>query len=448
MVDMGDSARGSAGSKRGGGAANRKETGAGGKGGGAGGKGGDSGSEGTQAGSRGAGSDQERPAPLIEPPRLRTGEKERSATRLELFFDLAYVLVVAELALTFSKDLTLHGAALFAGLFAVTWWSWVTMTLYANRFDTNDVIYRLAKLGGAAAAAGMAASAPEAVGTKATLFALAYLATRILLLALYGRAYRHVPDARTTIVIYLIGTGVSAALWAASLAVPGNARYVMWAVGVIVEALAPVVATRRGGGVPLHVEHLPERFGLFVILVLGESIASVVMGVHDTEWKPMSIAVALLAFLTVAALWWNYFDLGGAAGKRKLVDDGEDQESGVADAYVYGHLPLMLGLATVAVGIEQFILHPYTELATGARWSLIGGAALFFMGTAAVIVGTAGRLRAAWPWPIAAIPVVLGVGVLELHPLPTMGAIGAVLVAAVLTGMYEQRQGRLETTET
>jgi low temperature requirement protein LtrA len=392
-------------------------------------------------------SEEQRAAPLIMPPRLRTDE-ERTATRLELFFDLAYVLVVAELAATLIDDLTWHGAGVFFGLFTVTWWSWASMTLYANRFDTNDVIYRVAKLGGAVAVAGMAASAPDAVGGKAVIFAASYLATRVLLVALYGRAYRHVPEARPTSVIYLYATGASAALWAVSLAVPGPARYVLWAVGVFVEVLAPVVATRRGGNVPLHVEHLPERFGLFVILVLGESIASVVTGVHETDWAGPSVVVAAVGFVVVAALWWNYFDLGGAAGKRRLVADGEDQESGVADAYVFGHLPLASGLAVVAVGIEQLIVHPTGEVPAGARWALHAGVALFLTGTAAVIVGTSRSWRAAWPWPIAVIPAVLLVGVADLPPLATIGAVGVVLVATVLAGIHEQRRGRLETTET
>jgi low temperature requirement protein LtrA len=209
------------------------------------------------------------PAPLIRPPQLRAKDSERSASRLELFFDLAYVLVVAELAASFAKDLGWHGAAVFAGLFTVTWWSWITITLYANRFDTNDVIYRLAKLAGTGAVIAMAASAQSAIGSKATNFALSYLVTRLLLLALYARAYRHVRDARPTILIYLIGTGAGATLWAASLAASGYGRYALWAAGILVEAAAPIVATRHGGGVPLHLDHLPDRFGLFVILVLG-----------------------------------------------------------------------------------------------------------------------------------------------------------------------------------
>lgn len=390
----------------------------------------------------------ERAAPLVLPPKLRT-EEERTASRLELFFDLAYVLVIAELAQVFTKDLTIHGAAVFVALFTITWWSWVTTTLYANRFDTNDVIYRIAKLGGTVAVMGMAASAQEAVGTKAVIFAASYLATRVLLLALYARAYRHVSEARATIVIYLVGTGVSAIAWTASLVVPANVRYILWAVGVIVEAVAPLIAIRFGGGVPLHLEHLPERFGLFVILVLGESVASVVTAVHDTRWRASSVAMAGLAFLAVSAMWWNYFDLGGAAGKRRLEKDGDDQESGVADAYIFGHLPLTLGLAVVAVGIEQYIDHPTGGLSAFGRWAVPAGVALFLVGTAAVVGGTSGRWRAAWPWPIAAIPLAVIVGVpTGVPPGLTMSAVVAVLLATVLAGMREQRRGKLETTET
>jgi low temperature requirement protein LtrA len=390
----------------------------------------------------------EHPAPLIRPPRLRVAE-ERSASRLELFFDLAYVLVVAQLAVTFTEHLDLRGGAIFAGLFVVAWWSWVTTTLYANRFDTNDIMYRLAKLGGAAAVMGMAASATDAVGAKAATFAVSYAGTRALLFALYARAYRHVAEARPMIRVYLIATGAGGALWLVSVVVPGPARYVLWAAGILVEAAAPVAVTRFGTAVPLHLDHLPERFGLFVLLVLGESIASVVHGVHDTHWTAHSISVAAIAFVLVAAVWWTYFDLGGAAGKRRLVTDGKDTESGVADAYVYGHLPVALGLAVMAVGIEQLILHPDGHLPAGARWTLLIGTALFLAGTAAVIAGTSGNWRAAWPWPILAVPVVVVPGLVPaLPPTAVIGAAALVLVATVLVGIAEQRRGELETTET
>jgi low temperature requirement protein LtrA len=101
-------------------------------------------------------------AGLLRRPGLRTDESDRSASWLELFFDLAFVLVVAELAGALGEDLSAHGALTFAGLFAVTWWAWASSTLYANRFDTDDLPFRALKLLGMLAIIGIAASAAEA----------------------------------------------------------------------------------------------------------------------------------------------------------------------------------------------------------------------------------------------------------------------------------------------
>jgi len=105
---------------------------------------------------------------LIHPPRLQHSDTEtgqqRNASRLELFFDLAFVLVVAELAVELRGTLTLHGVLVFAGLFASVWWAWAGFTIYANRFDTDDVVYRLAKLTAMLAVVGLAASTTEATG--------------------------------------------------------------------------------------------------------------------------------------------------------------------------------------------------------------------------------------------------------------------------------------------
>lgn len=388
------------------------------------------------------------PAPLVQPPRLRTAE-HRTASRLELFFDLAYLLVIAELVTTVGHDLTWHGTAVFAGLFTVTWWSWVTTTLYANRFDTNDVPYRLAKLGQTFAVTVMAASASKAVGTDAPYFVAGYVATRVVLVVLYLRAYRHVEEARTTLRIYGAGASAGAALWLVSLAVPEPLRYWLWAAGVLVEMTAPFLATRSGGDVPLHEEHLPDRFGLFTILVLGESITSVAVGLHDTEWRTASFLVAAAGFVIAATIWWNYFDIGGAAGKQHLVEDDESQSDERHDRYVFGHLPLLLGMGAVGVGIQQFVEHPTTELSAGGRWALCAGASLFLLGIALVMAGTSRRWGAAWPWPAVAVPVPALAGLTGgLSPWITVSIVAAVLLATVLGGIRQQQSGRLETMET
>src|SRR4029453_10384744 len=106
------------------------------------------------------------------------------------------------------------------------------------------------------------------------------------LIAGYVRAWRHVPDARATARLYLIGHSLGAVVWLVWLAGAEPARYWLWGVGVLVDLVWPTAAARLKDAVPLHLEHLPERFGLFVILVLGESVAAVVTGLHDGGWKP------------------------------------------------------------------------------------------------------------------------------------------------------------------
>ncbi|KQU06945.1 hypothetical protein ASG56_05075 [Rhodococcus sp. Leaf7] len=393
-----------------------------------------------------AGADQS--TPLLEPPKLRL-EDDRVATRLELFFDLAYVLVVHQLALALKDDLRWQGVAEFAGLFAVTWWSWVTPTLYANRFDTNDVLYRLLELAATFAVAVMAASAATAVGSDGTVaFGVGYIATRVILALLYLRARRHIPDVRVTVDLYLAATVVSAVIWALSLLTPSPVTYILWAVGIAIEAAAPFAATRWGPDVPLHLEHLPERFGLFVILVLGESISAVVLGMHDTHWAFSSVAVAALGFTIASAVWWMYFDIGGAEAKTEIQDDDRAVGSGRADGYVCGHLPLTLGVALLGVGIQQYVLHPVGELTDTGRWVLCGGVALFVTGVCAILGWSSGHWRTVFPWPALAIPVVIVVGFVDTR-LPFASAIVLAVgaIAAVVTGVVRRRRSPVDTTE-
>jgi low temperature requirement protein LtrA len=388
-----------------------------------------------------------RPEPLVRPPRLHLG-REGTASRLELFFDLAYVLVVLELAKVFYEDLTWHGAAVLAGLFVTIWFSWVGFTLYANRFDTDDVVFRIAKLIATGSIAGCAASASDAAGKLAVPFAACYLGSQLVLLALYLRAWRHVQEARPTVRVYLLTVGLSAALWAVSLVAPSPARYVLWAIAVLVSAAGPVLATLRSDKSPLHVEHLPERFALLVILVLGEAVGSAARGVHDASWAPISIGVGVLGFAVVAGIWWIYFDITAPSSARELQDveeeedgksnsDAEDTDSHVSDArhdlFVYGHLPLTFGIVLAGVGLEELVVHPDKAAPSVAGWVLAAGLALFLAGVALVISGTTQKVRSIWPWPVAAIPIVL-LGALVPFPasllLTATYAVGILLLAA------------------
>ena len=383
---------------------------------------------------------------LVQPPRLQHSDTEtgqqRNASRLELFFDLAFVLVVAELAVELRDNLTLHGVLVFAGLFASIWWAWAGFTIYANRFDTDDVVYRLAKLTAMLAVVGLAASTTEATGSLATQFALCQATLHLILVALYIRAARHVVQARSLIAVYLVAEGFAATLWLAGAVLPAPVRYAFWAVAVAAEAAGPILATMRSAGLPLHLEHLPERFGLLVILVLGQSIAAIAIGVHETDWEAVTVTIAVLGFVVAASLWWIYFDLTGAAATSTLTKRAGHRSTPLHDIYAYGHWPLTLGLAATGVGLEGTILEgDQPVLASGIRWVLCGGVALYLLAVTAIRVGVAGSLTKGLPWPAVAVPLTLAVGLASrVRPVVVVAAVTVVLVSEVVVGLAKQRQ--------
>ena len=380
---------------------------------------------------------------LVRPPDLQTGE-DRSASRLELFFDLAFVLVVAELAIELRDDVTPQGALRFAGLFTTVWWAWVSSTLYANRFDHDDVLYRLYKLASMAAVIGLAASATEATGERFGIFVACQLVLRLLLFLQYARAYRHVRAARPVVRMYLVGAAAGALLWGVSLLVPRPLAFAVWGAAVLAEALVPLVVTRAPADVPLHVEHLPERFALFVILVLGESVAGVAHGLSDADWGASAIPVAVLSFVLAAALWWSYFDLAGARAKRLLNEVGGQRSDHSHDVYIFGQLPLTLALATVGAGIELAVVESGEgEVPTGTRLLLAGGVAVFLISMTITDTGMSRRTRSGWWWPLAAAAVALLDIALELPAVVVVGALAALLIAVLVVGTAQRTSGDL-----
>ena len=383
----------------------------------------------------------------VRPPQLRTDDN-RSASRLELFFDLAFVLVVAELAKALREDVTVHGFVVFAGLFATVWWSWVSSTLYANRFDHDDVVYRVYKLASMAAVVGLAASASEATEKQFLAFVVCQLVLRALLLLQYRRAHVHVPEARPITRLYLFGAAAGAGLWAVSLAVPRPAAFAFWAAAVLAEALVPLLATRSRTDLPLHAEHLPERFALFVILVLGEPVAGVAHGLYDAKWTGAALPVAVLAFVLAAALWWSYFDLAGARAKKLLDEDGESTSRHAYDVYVFGHLPLTLALATVGAGLELAVVEAAAgEVPTGTRLLVAGGVAVYLVSSSLTTSAMTGDSRRGWWWPLVAAAVAALDVLLELPAVVVIGALAAVVVVVVVAGSVQRRAGELETEE-
>jgi low temperature requirement protein LtrA len=319
--------------------------------------------------------------------------EERASTWLELFFDLCFVVAVAALARGLHHDPTLDGMLRFLGLFVPVWWSWMIFTWYATSFDNDDVPYRVTLFVAMLSILGLAASVGRiGVDPSAVVgFVLAYSLMRLLVAGLFVRAGRNVPaDLRPFVAFYAAGNIIGATIWLSSLLVPAPFRYVLWAVGLAVELLGPILAvmTLDNPRITFHPRHIAERYGLFTLIVLGESVLAVASGTAGTDWALAAVLTAVAGFVAAACIWWLYFDHVGSSGI----------ELGPRPAFYwgYGHYAVYAGIAAFGVGVLLAIeaAAPQYALAAGApasegyglgeRTVLAGGVILFLLGIAFV----------------------------------------------------------------
>ena len=186
-------------------------------------------------------------------------------------------------------------------------------------------------------------------------------------------------------------------------------------------------------GLPVQVSHLPERLGLFTIIVLGESVVVTGVGVADTEWAVRSVVVAVLGFAAVGCLWWLYFDRVDESAVERAYTGGM-RELLVGFAWAYGHLFIYAGLAATAVGIEFAIEDAtHASLAGGVRAVLCGGVALYLLALTIVQPLSPPPLPSsalATRFMVAALALALAVAGSAISPVVLVG-----LLALALSGL-------------
>jgi low temperature requirement protein LtrA len=277
----------------------------------------------------------------------------RKVSWLELFFDLVFVGAVAQVAAPLGAELTAAESARFALLFVVIWWAWLGQTVFSTRFGGLDPCERILTFAQICAAAAMAVNSQGALDSRDSAgFAAAYGVMRLLLSIQYARIRsRTAPE---LIRRYLIGCRLSATLWLASAFVPAPARFAVWGIAFLVDVITSIVAETHGTAVPPHSEHLPERFGLFTIILLGEAMSAIMRGMgHHETWPPAAALSVLAGLLVVFQVWWWYFHAIGVAAVRRVRSRRQMRR---ALAWSYAHLPLYLGLVLAGVGFEHMIV--------------------------------------------------------------------------------------------
>ncbi len=269
---------------------------------------------------------------------------------MELFYDLVFVVAVAQISHHLAEHVTWQGAGEFVLLFVAVWWVWITGTVYNERFESRGLEARLFAFLQIVGVAALAFFAHDGAGHNATGFALSYVGASLLILCFWFRGAVHNPPFRPVMRGYLLGFLPSHALWIASIWVDAPWKHLLWAVGLFGTFLTPLLTLNIQARLPRwSTSKMPERFGLFVIIVLGEGIVGSINGLAVHEHLDGHLAVvSLLAIAVPFCLWWIYFDF---VARRVPRPDR-------FNVYFWGtifHMPLVLGIAASGAGLLNVV---------------------------------------------------------------------------------------------
>ncbi|WP_238604824.1 low temperature requirement protein A [Amycolatopsis sp. Poz14] len=278
-------------------------------------------------------------------------EEGRAASTLELFFDLVFVVAVSIAAVQLHHALTeghvLDGILNYGIVFFGIWWAWMNFTWFATSFDTDDWLYRvftIVQMGGVLVLA--SGIAPAFEKHDYSVLIIAYVVMRLALVAQWLRASRSAGAARRATLVYATGITVVQALWLASLLLPDSMFTVALVVLIVAEVSVPVLAERTGS-TPWHPHHITERYGLFTLILLGESLLgsanAIIEALHDAGDLGTLIGVAALTLIATAALWWIYFWPPHHHAISSFLS---------SLAYGYGHFFIFAAAGAFSAGIE------------------------------------------------------------------------------------------------
>ena len=289
--------------------------------------------------------------PIMKPMRARViDEAHRVSTPLELFFDLVFVVAVALAAAGLHHGIIehhiSHAIVSYIMLFFAIWWAWMNFSWFASAYDIDDVPYRLlimVQLTGTLLLASGVQSAFEHDNWK--IMTVGYVIMRLSLIALWTRAWRADVERRKTIARYIIGLFVLQVAWVMLLWIPSQLKFSCFMTLVIGELLVPIWA-ESAGITPFHPHHIVERFGLFTIIVLGESIlaASTAMqaALTNDQLNMNVLKIGVGGVLIVFSMWWTYF----YQSEHNIMKSVK-----TAFLWSYGHFLIFASAAAVGAGL-------------------------------------------------------------------------------------------------
>jgi low temperature requirement protein LtrA len=370
-----------------------------------------------------------------------TGE-QHAVTTLELFFDLVFVFAFTQVTAFMADDLGVRGVLRGLVLFALLWFVWCSYTWLGNQARADEGVVRLAMIVAMGATFLVALAIPEAWGDEGggisapVVLAVALAVVRVVHLGVYAVAALGDAGLRSQLVRTALPVGTAVTLLVLGAVIGGPTQTVLWAVALAVDYTG-VYLSGTDWRLPAP-GHFAERYGLIVIIALGESIIAVGVGVADLPLTVPTIAAAGLGLLVSVALWWAYFDVVAPVAERELRRrEGVERVRLARDSYTYLHFPMVAGVIYLALGVKKVAEyvgdeshHTLTDpLPSTALWALYAGVGTYLVAHLGFRLRNVGSINR----PRAVVAVVLLVAPLAVQSLPALAALA--VLAAVLVAL-------------
>lgn len=369
--------------------------------------------------------------------RDRSGGEEQRTTTLELFFDLVFVFAITQLSHLLVDHLTWTGAAQTLFLLLLVWWGWNYTTWMTNFVDPDSPLVRVVLLVVMLASLLMSIAIPEGFGDRAALFAISYVVLQVVRNAFMAWAIPVGTAAWRTFSAILVWSVVTGTLLVVGAFLPAPARNVLWLVALVGDYAGPAARYWLPGRATqvstddwaVDTGHFSERFQLFIIIALGESIVVTGATASGMTFDAARATAVAVAFVGSAALWWLYFDrVAGLAGRR--LAEAPDAGRLARDGFTYLHIPIVAGIIVSAVGDEIVIKHPGEVLHAPDLTALVAGPIIYLAGHVLFRLRMTGSMSHTRPIAMLAILACAPLG-LVAPALVVAAAIAAILAALV-----------------
>jgi low temperature requirement protein LtrA len=306
-------------------------------------------------------------------------DAEQKVTPLELFFDLAFVFAITQVTAMMAEGTTTWGDIGRGMLIlAAIWWAWGGYAWLTNFLATDEGAIRAAIFVSMTAMLVLSIALPHAFGDDAVLFGACYVIVRVVHLVVYWNSAAVDEGVRSSINSVIAFWLLMPAMILVGGIVGGDLQYVIWIVALVLDYGATLVLGVQGWKV--HAGHFAERFGLIMIIALGESLVAIGVGAAEDDLTAGVIVAVVLGVAIACAMWWAYFDVVAVVAERKLHEaEGVARTKMARDSYAYLHLPMIAGVVLFALGVKKTVGHFDEPLKSVPAAALCGGVAMYLV---------------------------------------------------------------------